>query len=207
MLSEVIVLAEKDVEILTPEVLELAGRRPVRASHIEDTMKSVGYLGLMINTDEFYQAAIWSSNMIERYESRLKEIGEHRVAVPIEELGGFNKTLLANAYLLLIVYYHRKGNAQLVELLQKRLMGIAKFQEMPEGHRPIMAAWDEYVATMRRNMKLGDYSAPDMSEIEGTRHIYDHYKTLIEKERSRYRDELSKESGSEQNTKDGKKRP
>lgn len=175
-------------------VLDLAGRQPRRSTHIEDTMRGVGYLGLMVNVDEFYQAAIWASNMIDRYDQFSRPMVD-RIVIPIEDLRGFDKKIVVQSYYLLIVYYHRKGNTHLVEMLLNQLMNLAKFQTMKRADIPVMEMWDDYLADMRQNMRLGDFSAPPGHALEGKKDVLDRYRALVEKERESFRKELRKESG------------
>lgn len=177
-------------------LLELAGHTPRQSSHIADTMRSVGYLGLMLNIDEFYQAAIWASNMIDRYDQFSRPMID-KIVIPIDLLipKNYDKKVIINSFYLLIVYYHRKGNKDLVETLAGQLMNVAKFQPVKKKDIKIMEMWEDYLSDMKHKLRLGDFSAADGHSLEGTKKIYDHYVALVEKERKSFRNELCRENG------------
>jgi hypothetical protein len=175
------------------ELLEFVGAQQ-KNKHIDETVRKVGYLGVMFNNDEFFDAVVWASNLVDSYEKYYTEFG-NRVAIPIEELVGFKKTDLIDAYLLLIVYYYRKGDFRVLESLKTGLLTVARFQNISSEHVQVMRNWDDYMANVKRKMEQDDYSAPDIGDLGGTKGVFDYYKGMVEKEQQTFKNEMRKESG------------
>ena len=175
------------------EQLEFVGVQP-RNKHIDDMVRKVGYIGVMFNNDDFFDAVIWATNLVDEYEKLYATFGD-RVVIPLDELGSLKKSELVDAYLLLIVYYHRKGNFRILESLKSRFMTVAKFQNVPKEHVPVMRSWDDYMADVKRKMEQDDYSAPDIGDLGGTEELFEYYKGVVEKEQQAFKEEMRKESG------------
>lgn len=175
--------------------LGLAGM-PQKNKLIVETIRSAGYIAVMLNEEDFYNAVIWATNAVDRFEMDYRQKLNDKIVIPISELKGIDKPMLVNAYLLLIIYYHRRGNVDLVSSLKLRFLNnVAKFQYLPPDHVVIMANWDTYMADVKRRLGVGDHSAPDMTNVAGTRDIFDYYQGVIKKEKEQYRREMSKEAG------------
>jgi hypothetical protein len=157
-------------------------------------VKKVGYIGVMFNSEDFFDAVVWATNLADKYEKHYAELGD-RVAIPIEELGDFRKSELIDAYYLLIIYYHRKSNFRILESLKSHLMTVAKFQNIHREHVLVMRNWDNYMADVKRKMEQDDYSAPDIGDLGGTEGVFEYYKSLVERDQQTFKDELRKESG------------
>jgi hypothetical protein len=175
------------------EPLEFVGVQP-RNRHIDEMVRKVGYIGVMFNNDDFFDAVVWATNLVDKYEKHYAELG-CRVAIPIEELGDFKKSELINAYHLLIVYYHKKGSFRVLESLKSHLMTVAKFQNMPGDHAKVMRNWDDYMADVKRKMEQDDYSAPDIGDLGGTEGVFEYYNSIIESEQQAFKDEMRKKNG------------
>ncbi|MDL2263044.1 hypothetical protein LJC31_00165 [Synergistaceae bacterium OttesenSCG-928-I11] len=175
------------------EPLEFVGVQP-RNRHIDEMVRKVGYIGVMFNNDDFFDAVIWASNLVDEYEKHFDTLGD-RVAIPFDELGDFKKAELIDAYLLLIVYYYRKGNFRVLESLKSRFMTVAKFQNLPKEHVSVMRNWDDYMADVKKKMEQDDYSAPDIGDLGGTEDLFEYYKGVVEKEQQAFKDEMRKEKG------------
>lgn len=171
---------------------EFVGAQP-RNRNILDVIRKDGYLGVMFNNDDLLDAVIWSSNYIDAYERHCNALGE-RVVIPMSELGDFRKKDLIDAYLILIIYYHRRSDFMQVEALKTGFMTVAKFQELPEEDVKIMKHWDAYMEEVKKRMEQDDFSAPEM-DMAGTGNKYEHYKTVVQQEQERFKEELRKEKG------------
>lgn len=167
---------------------------PQKNRHIVETIRNVGYIGVMLNEEDFFNAVVWATNTVDRFETHFKTLGD-RVAIPIRELDIFEKPLLVSAYFVLIIYYFRRGNRDIVASLKQRINYVSMFQYMPPEHIQIMRNWDDYMADVKRRLHVGDFSAPDMTSVTGTRDIYDFYMKAISKERAGYIREMRKENG------------
>ena len=174
------------------EEMEFVGVMP-RNKTIVDQIRRQGYIGVMFNKDDFMDAVIWASNLVNDYE-RFTASVKDRVVIPIEELP-YEKPDLVNAFILLIIYYHRKGNLVVAEELKKHFWTVAKFQDIPHENVSVMAGWDEYMSEAKRRMDRDDFSTPEIGKLEGTEKIFEHYKALIAKEKESFQEELRKEKG------------
>ena len=174
------------------EEMEFVGVLP-RNRTIVDQIRRMGYLSVMFNKDDFMDAVIWASNLVNDYE-RFASSQKDRVVIPIEELP-YEKPDLVSAFILLIIYYHRKGNLIVAEELKKSFWTVAKFQNIPIEDVPVMAGWDEFMSEAKRRMDRDDFSTPEIGKLEGTEKKFEHYKALIAKEKEAFQEELRKEKG------------
>lgn len=174
------------------EQLEFVGVAP-KNKLISETIRRSGYIAVMLNEDDFFSAVVWATNAVDRFETSYKRAINDRICIPVSELKDIEKPMLISAYMILLIHYSRKGNAPLVSSLKDRLMNVAKFQYMPAEHVKIMANWDTYMADVRRRMGVGDFSAPDMKDVSGTKDTFDHYRSLIKKEQKSFEESLKKE--------------
>jgi hypothetical protein len=175
------------------EPLEFVGVQP-RNKHIDDVIRKVGYMSVTFNNNDFFDAVIWATNLTDKYEKHYAELG-NRVVIPLEELGDFKKSELIDAYHLLLLYYHKKSNFNVLELLKSHLMTVAKFQNIAKEHVKVMRNWDDYMADVKSKMERDDYSAPDIGDLGGTEEVFEHYKDMIEREQLAFKDKMRKEIG------------
>ena len=171
--------------------MEFAGVLP-RNRAVVDLIRREGYIGVMFNKDDFMDAVIWSSNLVNDYERFLGAQGD-RVVIPLEELP-YEKPDLINAFILLIIYYHRKGNLIVAEELKKLFSTVAKFQKILPDDIPVMAGWDAYMSEAKRRMDHDDFSTPEIGNLEGTEKKYEHYKAMVAEERGSFKEKLQREN-------------
>lgn len=72
---------------------------------------------------------------------------------------------------------------------------LAKFQKMPSEDIPVMAAWGEFVAEVKRRMNRDDFSSHEIGELGGSENKFEHYKELASQGKATYQEEFRKELG------------
>jgi hypothetical protein len=169
------------------EVREFSGVMPKNQS-ILSRVRDHGYVGVMLNKEDFMDAVVWAANMVYEYKDFFAAM-KRRIVIPLSELPYWKQDII-NAHFIMLNYYNMKKNFVLLEEFKLSLYTIARFQEIAEEDIDVMKRWDSHIAELQQRDSSNDFNIPEDTDdptLRGTEKKYEDYSRLVTNEIESFR--------------------
>jgi hypothetical protein len=172
------------------EEREFVGSRPKNQA-IVSRIRDHGYVGVMLNKEDFLDAVVWASNVVYEYKDFFNSRHRSkRIVISVDDLP-FLKLDVVNAHFIMIFYYNMKQNYVLLEQFKQSLYTAARFQKIAPEDTELMKKIDEKLAEISIR-EDNDFNFNSEPELKGAEKQYNHYSSLVTKEIEHYREECAK---------------
>ncbi|MDR3279248.1 MAG: hypothetical protein LBT23_01940 [Synergistaceae bacterium] len=172
------------------EELEFVGARPKNQS-IVSRIRDHGYIGVMLNKEDFLDAVVWAANVVYEYKDFFNSRHRSsRILLSVDELP-FLKQDVVSAHFIMIFYYNMKQNYVLIEQFKQSLYTVARFQKIAPEDSELMKKVDERLAKLSAQEE-NEFNFNTEPELKGAEKQYNYYSALVTKEIERHRDECLK---------------
>jgi hypothetical protein len=173
------------------EKREFAGAQ-VKNQSIISRIRDHGYYSVMMNKDDFLDAAVWAANVVYKYKDFFNTLRQdaERIVMPLDDLP-FIKQDVVSAHFIMIFYYSMKQNYVLLEQFKQSLYTAARFQKISPDDVELMKKVDERLAQEASSDEHG-FNFNSEPELRGAEKQYNYYASLVTKEIEHYREEFSK---------------